>query len=612
VSTTPPRYRLAARTTGTSVFSLAVAQLALMGTAGLVTIGALTRGPTAGHVAVAGAAVVVSLVVAFAAIGGRPAYEVLPAAACHLARRVTKRDKWFARLPLTGTGSTPSAPGELPRCLDGLELWAVDRPGWAGGQRNVAPIGLVMDRRSGTATAAISVKGSEFQLVEDAEQHRRVFAWGRVLAAFARESSPVAAIAWHEWSCPAPLSEHLAWLSGRRDGQSPATEDYDALLDSQAVTVARHELRVTVTVRSHRRGRGGSRNVADTALTMVRALGDRCREAGLVASGLQFPEGPIAMPDGSVVLVEIKRRTLSRVSPEGEVEVIAELGGGPNGAAVGPDGAIYVCNNGGFAWHEIGPLTLPGNQPDDYSGGRIERVDPLTGDLRILFVECNGHGLRGPNDLVFDAAGGMWFTDHGKVRTRERDHGGIYYALPDGPAITEVHYPADAPNGIGLSPDGTTLYYAETYTGRVYKRRLTVPGQLEPTIPLDPSAVLVGLPGAMFLDSLAVDAAGNVCVGTLGAAPGVTVVAPDGQWELVSVPAEYFDPLVTNICFGGPDLRTAYWTCSATGRLLAGDWPRPRPAPRLLVGPVTQGPGRLEASQRRQAVAQRIAHWQVT
>jgi gluconolactonase len=68
-----------------------------------------------------------------------------------------------------------------------------------------------------------------------------------------------------------------------------------------------------------------------------------------IASGLRFPEGPIAMDDGSVVLVEIERGTLSRVNPGGSIEVIAELGGGPNGAAMGPDGAISVCNNAASA-----------------------------------------------------------------------------------------------------------------------------------------------------------------------------------------------------------------------------------------------------------------------
>ena len=78
-----------------------------------------------------------------------------------------------------------------------------------------------------------------------------------------------------------------------------------------------------------------------------------------ITSGLQFPEGPIAMPDGSVILVEIKRGTVSRVAANGKVQVVAKTGGGPNGAAIGPDGKLYVCNNGGFEWHEIGGMTCP-------------------------------------------------------------------------------------------------------------------------------------------------------------------------------------------------------------------------------------------------------------
>ena len=57
-----------------------------------------------------------------------------------------------------------------------------------------------------------------------------------------------------------------------------------------------------------------------------------------ITDGLEFPEGPIAMDDGSVILTEIKRGTLTRVKPDGTKEVVVETGGGPNGAAVGPDG----------------------------------------------------------------------------------------------------------------------------------------------------------------------------------------------------------------------------------------------------------------------------------
>jgi len=290
-----------------------------------------------------------------------------------------------------------------------------------------------------------------------------------------------------------------------------------------------------------------------------------------LASGLQFPEGPVALADGSVMLVEIKRGTLTRIAPDGQKSVVAKTGGGPNGAAVGPDGKMYVCNNGGFEWHEIGPLLLPGNQPADYTGGSIQRVDLATGAVETLYTACGPNPLRGPNDLVFDETGGFWFSDHGKTRPRDRDRGGLYYARPDGKTIREVVHPLDAPNGVGLSPDGKRVYVAETHTGRVFYWELKGPGEIAPHSSPNQGHLLAGLPGLQLLDSLAVDSAGNVCVATI-VNGGITVISPDGaKIEHVPLP----DPLTTNICFGGPDLRTAYVTLSATGKLVSFAWPRP-------------------------------------
>ena len=174
----------------------------------------------------------------------------------------------------------------------------------------------------------------------------------------------------------------------------------------------------------------------------------------VVATGLEFPEGPVCMADGSVILVEIKRGTISRIDPDnGSVEVVAQPGGGPNGAALGPDGALYVCNNGGFTWGEARGLTIPGLVPDDYSSGRIERIDINTGQVEVVYAEVDGEPLKGPNDIMFDSRGGFWFTDHGKTRARTRDRGGLYYGRPDGSLIKEVSFPLDGPNGVGLSPE---------------------------------------------------------------------------------------------------------------------------------------------------------------
>ncbi|MEN3273978.1 MAG: gluconolactonase [Actinomycetota bacterium] len=292
-----------------------------------------------------------------------------------------------------------------------------------------------------------------------------------------------------------------------------------------------------------------------------------------IATGLQFPEGPVAMSDGSVLVVEIRRGCITRVSPDGTLTRIADTGGGPNGAAIGPDGALYVCNNGGFEWADYGELMVPGHQPHDYFGGRIQRVDLATGEVSDLYTECNGNPLRGPNDIVFDRAGGFWFTDLGKGRARDLDRGGVYYAKADGSSIIEAAYPADQPNGIGLSPDGTMLYAAESPTGRIWAWDVAAPGELRGANPLGPGgARLLYTPtGQQFFDSLAVDEDGNICVGTIPTG-AISVIGPDGSARAsISIPD--YDPFVTNICFGGPDRRTAFVTASGTGRLLAADWP---------------------------------------
>jgi len=294
-----------------------------------------------------------------------------------------------------------------------------------------------------------------------------------------------------------------------------------------------------------------------------------------VTSGLAFPEGPIAMPDGSVVLVEMFGPRLTRVLPDGSKETIAEIPGGPNGAALGPDGLFYVCNNGGrFTEADMDGLTFPGGMTRaNYIGGRIQTVDPDSGAVTDLYTECDGRPLLAPNDLVFDAHGGFYFTDHGVVDDEARVHqiAGIYYAQADGSGIKEVVYPSDDPNGIGLSPDGNTLYWAETWRGRILQRTIVAPGEVDAPGLVDTSQCLYGFPGFQLLDSLAVDSAGNVCVATI-VNGGVSVVSPAG--ELVDFVATG-DLITTNICFGGDDLTTAYITLSTTGRLVKTTWPRP-------------------------------------
>lgn len=296
-----------------------------------------------------------------------------------------------------------------------------------------------------------------------------------------------------------------------------------------------------------------------------------------IACGLNFPEGPIAMDDGSVVLVEIKSGMLTRVTRDGKVHRMVHLGGGPNGAALAPDGSIVVCNNGGlqFMTSENG-TTRPGHQAHDYRGGWVEKVDLSTMRVERLLDQVEGIGLKGPNDLVFDAHGGFYFTDLGKARAHDFDWGGLFYVPAIGEPAQVVAYPVMTANGVALSPDGRTLYYAETEGARVWMFDVEGPGQVRrnPWPCVQGAKLLVAAPGGHYqrFDSMAVDSLGNIYVGTL-LHGGITIISPDGSiCRHIPLPDHY----PTNLCFGGKDMRTLYITLSASGRLVAiDDWPIP-------------------------------------
>lgn len=292
----------------------------------------------------------------------------------------------------------------------------------------------------------------------------------------------------------------------------------------------------------------------------------------VIAEGLQFPEGPIAMPDGSVLVAEIMGARLIRVQMDGRKEVIAELGGGPNGAALGPDGHVYVCNNGGFSWRTDDGFSRPTGAAQDYSGGSIQRVNVTTGEVTALYTHCGGTPLHGPNDIVFDTQGGFWFSDFGKAFEDRLMRGAVYYARTDGSFIRQAAYPLLTPNGVGLSPDGRTLYVSETETSRLWCYDVVGHGELsrEPWPSPNGGRLVHGLPGYQRFDSLAVEEGGNVCVATL-VRGGISVFSPAGELlEFHEAPEGY----CTNICFGGPDRRTAFITLSGYGQLFAAQWPR--------------------------------------
>ncbi|TCM16610.1 gluconolactonase [Novosphingobium sp. PhB165] len=269
----------------------------------------------------------------------------------------------------------------------------------------------------------------------------------------------------------------------------------------------------------------------------------------IVAEGLVFPEGPVVMSDGSVIVVEIMAGRVTRCW-NGRTETVCETGGGPNGAAIGPDGALWVCNNGRDADSPLGE-------------GWIERIDLGTGRTERVYDACEGKPLHAPNDLVFDASGRLWFTAHGNPYAEHRPAGGLFAASSDGSSIVAVNRRAVAYNGVGLSPDQSHVYVADTLQARVYRYENRAEAQ-------QPHYIATA-PGPVGFDSLAVTAAGNICVATIyeGA---ISTFTPEGQMSKTCFPDETY---VTNIAFGGADMRDAYVTLSGTGRLARLRWDEP-------------------------------------
>lgn len=276
----------------------------------------------------------------------------------------------------------------------------------------------------------------------------------------------------------------------------------------------------------------------------------------IIAEGLAFPEGPVVMADGSVIVVELAGGRITRCW-NGRTETVCDIGGGPNGAAIGPDGALYVCNSGGLDLVRMQNARGPSHE------GRLERVDLDTGKVERLYESCDGIALEAPNDIVFDAEGRIWFTDLGKTHDGIRTASGLFSALPDGSDIVAINRHAVSYNGVGLSPDGLHVYVADTHQARLWRYDRKVEAQRP--------AWVATAPGPVGFDSLAVTAAGNICVATLYDG-GISTITPDGMVSKFAIAGE---PYVTNIAFGGADMRDAYITLSTTGRLVKTRWDEP-------------------------------------
>lgn len=283
-----------------------------------------------------------------------------------------------------------------------------------------------------------------------------------------------------------------------------------------------------------------------------------------VSTGFGFPEGPSLGPDGYLYVAEMGGARVSRVKLEsGEREEFAEVPGSLGATAFGPDGAIYVTNNGGLEFADGRPSGITEDNP----GGSINRVD-LDGNVTTLYSECDDFRLSGPNDLVFDAEGGFYFTDpmHGDMFADPPywPLGHVFYATPDGSRIVKVATDYNLSNGIAITPDCKTLFVAETLTSKIWAHDIEAPGEI------GERREYAQLPEGHFPDGFTLDSEGYIVCAAVGAG-ALIVFDPEGQ-QVDRIPTEDTD--VTNVCFAGPDHSTLFATEGRAGRLIAFDWPR--------------------------------------
>src|SRR5690242_16042540 len=272
-------------------------------------------------------------------------------------------------------------------------------------------------------------------------------------------------------------------------------------------------------------------------------------QSTVLASGLEFPEGPVWLGPERVAFTEIRGQRVS-LWERGALRPLAHTGGGANGATLGPDGALYVANNGGLSLGHEGKWTAP-----EPIAGRIQRVG-LDGTVRDVATELPGTPPNRPNDLCFGPDGLLYYTDpHNWEDLANLGVGRVARTTLAGRVELVAEVPA-FPNGIAFGPDDR-IYVAQSVTQKILV--------MEPR-PGTAIAEHCLLPGG-FPDGFCFDRAGRLYVaGSLGDV--VVVFEPDGRVRDVIEMGKGSEP--TNCCLGDGVL---YVTLSGPGRLVAIDMP---------------------------------------
>ena len=249
-----------------------------------------------------------------------------------------------------------------------------------------------------------------------------------------------------------------------------------------------------------------------------------------------FLEGPSFDRAGNLYCVDIAHGRIFRTSPTGEVSVVTEYDGEPNGLKIHKDGRIFIA---------------------DYKNG-IMTVDPASGKVTPVLERARLERFRGVNDLVFAANGDLYFTDQGQ--SGMHDPSGRVYRLRSNGQVDRILDNVPSPNGLVLNAHENVLYLAVTRQNCVWRVRLLPDGTATKV------GVFVRLSGGLAgPDGLALNEEEGLAIAHAGYGtvwicnrlgdPLIAVRSPEGLYT-------------TNVAYGGPDRRTLYVTESYSATIL--------------------------------------------
>ena len=270
------------------------------------------------------------------------------------------------------------------------------------------------------------------------------------------------------------------------------------------------------------------------------------------ATSIAFTEGPAADAEGNVYFSEIRGNRILKYSPDGAWSEFRNPSRRANGLAFDAQGRLIACEGA------------------DVGGARqVTRTDLSTGKVEVLADRYEGKRLNSPNDLTVDRSGRIYFTDprYGSQEGRELETEDVYLIDTDG-SLRRVATQPDItkPNGIGLSPDGKTLYVADTQPGPPRRARV-VKFDVEEDGTLANGREHYSFGEGRGIDGMAIDVEGNIygAAGNNANPPenqaGVYVISPGGALlGRIAIPED----AVTNCTFGGDGRSTLYVTAGKT------------------------------------------------